>query len=141
MRPRLHQCLQRACCLASAFIVMYRFSRMSHAMGDTPQAAYIAACRHFSCSRRLYRAAVSAAADSSSRTVTNEGVKALLVWSHQEKLAGHLVTGRQHSKSFSISHGTASAHKMSTCIADREGKTCMQVAAFYNLISLRHGSA
>lgn len=91
MRFTLYHCLQHVCCLAFTFVVIDSSSRMSHATGATPQAACIVACRHFSCSRRLYRAAVSAAADPSSRTVSNEGVKALLVWSHQEKLAGHLV--------------------------------------------------
>ncbi len=51
-------------------------------------------CRHLSSSRRLYRQAVQAAEKVPDGALTGEGVKALLVWSHQEKLNGHFVRVR-----------------------------------------------
>ena len=49
------------------------------------------ACRHLSCSRRLFRQAVDAASSLSEGSLEAERLKALLVWCHQEQLGGHLI--------------------------------------------------
>lgn len=49
------------------------------------------ACRHLSCSRRLFRQAIDAASDLSEGSLEADRVKALQVWCQQEQLGGHLI--------------------------------------------------
>ena len=49
------------------------------------------ACRHVSCSRRLFRQAIDAASDLLGGSLEADRVKALQVWCQQEQLGGHLI--------------------------------------------------